>query len=343
MNFCTRCGTKVSGKFCTVCGQRTAPPDGSPAAPGGDGTLASPRPTPASEVGQIAPRRADEEPNEPEHSEATASTSSTAASASTTPPTTRRFRWKAPAPAGVVLPEGHARRQLVLETRFVMIAFLVPVVINAALVLAQQQSGVGETTRFATIVHHNPLENMFLGMLAYLPVAAVVPLALFLLARTGQDRHVLGLELPRFDRDVFPAIGLGLAAFGVELVMLIPFLGFLNTHKGFINTVTVGNEPKYYLIEGIFISAVTAVTEEVLVNGYIITRLGQLGWTNQGSLVLSLALRTSYHIYYGWGFLLTVPLGYFVTRSFQKHHKLTRPIVTHFLYDAILITISILK
>jgi membrane protease YdiL (CAAX protease family) len=58
--------------------------------------------------------------------------------------------------------------------------------------------------------------------------------------------------------------------------------------------------------------------------------------------VLSLVLRTSYHIYYGWGFLFTVPLGYFVTRSFQKHHKLSRPIVAHFFYDAILFTISIL-
>jgi hypothetical protein len=38
-----------------------------------------------------------------------------------------------------------------------------------------------------------------------------------------------------------------------------------------------------------------------------------------------------------------VPFGYLVTRSFQKHHKLNRPIVAHFLFDAILITIAILK
>jgi hypothetical protein len=38
-----------------------------------------------------------------------------------------------------------------------------------------------------------------------------------------------------------------------------------------------------------------------------------------------------------------VPFGFFVTRSFQKHHKLNRPIVAHFLFDAILITISILR
>jgi hypothetical protein len=37
-----------------------------------------------------------------------------------------------------------------------------------------------------------------------------------------------------------------------------------------------------------------------------------------------------------------VPFGYFVTRSFQKNGKLMRPIMAHFLYDAILFTIVIL-
>jgi hypothetical protein len=56
-------------------------------------------------------------------------------------------------------------------------------------------------------------------------------------------------------------------------------------------------------------SAVTAVIEEVLVNGYFITRLGQLGWTPRSSLLLSLTLRTSHPIYYGLGFFLYYPAG----------------------------------
>jgi len=332
MNFCTRCGTKASGNYCTVCGQATPR------------TVLHGEPSPATNIVPTAPvDLTDTAPAPSPHLDQSETGSPDVTEARVTSTRTRRFHFKAPPPTGVVLPEGRARRLLVLETRWVMIAFLFPVVASAVVVLAQQQTGTSETGRFATIVHHNPVYNMLLGMFAYLPVAAVVPLALFLLARTGQTPQVLGLEVPRFRRDVVPALGLGLAAFGVEVAMLTPFLAFLNSHKGFVNTVTVSGEPKYYLIAGIFISAVTAIAEEVLVNGYLITRLGQLGWTNQGALVLSLVLRTSYHIYYGWGFLLTVPFGYFVTRSFQKHHRLTRPIVTHFLYDAILITISILK
>jgi hypothetical protein len=47
-------------------------------------------------------------------------------------------------------------------------------------------------------------------------------------------------------------------------------------------------------------------------------------------------------VYYGLGFLFTIPLGYFNTRSFQKHRSVMRPIVAHFLYDEVLFTVSVL-
>jgi hypothetical protein len=249
--------------------------------------------------------------------------------------------WTPPPPSVVEHPTGERRRQLVLETWFVMIAFLVPAVISAVLSFSQSFGGVSEQ-RFPTIVH-NDVANLILGMLAYLPVFAIVPIALFLLWRTGQGRKELGLGMPSFTQDVLPGLGIGAAAFGVEILMIIPLTPFINAHSKLIHTVTTGHVPKYFLIEGIFMSAVTAVTEEVLVNGYLNTRLYQLGWSPRASLLLSLTLRTSYHVYYGIGFLLTIPLGYFVTRSFQKHHKLNRPIMAHFLYDAILFSIQILK
>ena len=49
-------------------------------------------------------------------------------------------------------------------------------------------------------------------------------------------------------------------------------------------------------------------------------------------------MRTSYHAYYGVGLLLTLPLGYLVTRSFQKRQRLGRPILVHFINDAVLLT-----
>jgi membrane protease YdiL (CAAX protease family) len=244
---------------------------------------------------------------------------------------------------GAILPQGEARRFLVWETRFVMWAFLFPAVMGAVIVLAQHVEEVGNITRFSVIVHGHPVTNLILGIFDYVAVAAVVPLALFLLDRTGQSPAVMGLGVPRLKRDIWPGLGLAAGAFATEVVILIPFASFMKHHSSLATSVGVGNVPKYYVIGGLAMSAITAIAEEVLVNGYLITRLGQLGWTPRKSLILSLILRTSYHVYYGLGFLLTIPFGFFVTRSFQKHHKLNRPIMAHFLYDAVLITIAILK
>jgi membrane protease YdiL (CAAX protease family) len=242
----------------------------------------------------------------------------------------------------VGLPQGRARRQIVWETRFVMFAFLVTGIISAVLVFVQHFYNATSAKEFATIIYHHQVLNMFAGMFAYLSVLAPVPIALFLLSRTGQTPQVLGLGRPQFKRDVLPGLGIFAVAFLIEIALAVPFTSLINHHSSLINTASVNHSPKYYLVEGIFISAITAITEETIVNGYLITRLGQMGWTPRRALILSLILRTSYHVYYGIGFILTIPLGYIVTRSFQKHHKLTRPIVAHFLYDAIIFTVGVL-
>ncbi len=305
MNYCPVCGTRVVGAFCGTCGRQLIASTTPTPTPAPSGVAATPEPTAPASTVPMAPL------------------------------------WTPPPPVVVEHPTGERRRQLVIETWCVMVVFLVPAVVSALLSFFQSYGGESQQ-RFPSVVH-NEVANLLLGMFAYLPVLSVVPIALFLLWRTGQGRKELGLGMPSFTRDVFPGLGLGAAAFGIEILMLIPLAPFINAHSKLINTVSTGHFPKYYLIEGIFLSAGTAITEEVLVNGYLNTRLYQLGWSPRASLLLSLTLRTSYHVYYGIGFLLTIPLGYFVTRSFQKHHKLNRPIMAHFLYDAILFAIQILK
>jgi membrane protease YdiL (CAAX protease family) len=243
----------------------------------------------------------------------------------------------------LVVADGTSRRRLVWETRWVMVAFLLPAVTAAVILFAQHEAGVANITRFPDLVQGQPVVNLVLGILAYLPVAAMVPLALFLLARTGQPPAVMGLGLPSLRGDLLPGLGIAAAAFGSEFIILIPLAPLLAHRSSLINSVATGHVPGYYVIWGLAVSATTAITEEVLVNGYLITRLGQLGWTPRRALVLSLVLRTSYHVYYGLGFLLTIPFGYLVTRSFQKHRRLTRPIAAHFLFDAVLVTIAILR
>ncbi len=235
-----------------------------------------------------------------------------------------------------------------LETWFVQIAFLAPGVLGAVDLLAAHLGGAPGVNPFAQIVPHNPVANVIFGMLTYLQVGAVVPLALLLLSRTGQNPAAIGFTRPQWRRDVWPGLGLAAAGYAVAYVAGIVIVGVLatvisrHTAQRLFNQVTIGHVPAYYIIYGISIAAVTAITEETLVNAYLLTRLEQLGWDPRWAFILSLTLRTSYHVYYGLGFLFTIPLGYFNTRSFQKHRSVMRPIVAHFLYDAVLFTISVL-
>jgi membrane protease YdiL (CAAX protease family) len=238
--------------------------------------------------------------------------------------------------------EAQSRRGLILETWFVEIAFLLPGIVAAVQVLAAHLGGVSDIGLFSTVVPGRPLEDLILGIFSYLAVAAVVPLGLLLLARTGQGPAALGLGLPGLRSDVWPGAEIAVSGFAVAVLATLPFSALLARHSELFSQVHVGHVPKYYILYGLAVSAITAITEETLVSGYLLTRLEQFGWTPRRALLLSLTLRTSYHIYYGLGFLFTIPVGYFLTRSFQKHHRLTRPIVAHFLYDAVLITISIL-
>ncbi len=246
------------------------------------------------------------------------------------------------APAVTVRVEESSRQSLVWETGFVMVTFLFPGIMAAVVQLVRHIQGGNDVQTLTGTVPGHPLSNLILGILSYMTIAAMVPLVLLLLARTGQRPRSLGLGRPRWGADIWPALGLVGASIGSEYVLLIPFAAFIKNHQKIVNTTAVGHVPAYYVIYALALSATTAITEEMTVNGYLVTRLEQFGWTPQRALILSLTLRTSYHIYYGVGFLLTVPFGYFVTKSFQKHHRLNRSIAAHFIFDSILLTIGVL-
>jgi membrane protease YdiL (CAAX protease family) len=231
------------------------------------------------------------------------------------------------------------RKDLVRETRLVMIAALFPWIANAVVILGVHLDLGSALSQLPTLTPKQPALNVVLGLLSYLPTAAVVPLVLLLLARTGQPPASLGLTRMHWP-DFGAGVGIAAAAFGCELLLAAVIAPL--EHSRLLNHAGALHVPAYYLIFGISQSLITAVAEEVCVNGYLLTRLDQLGWSPGRALWVSLALRTSYHVYYGVGFLLTVPFGYFVTRSFQKHGKLSRPILAHFLYDSTAFVIAIL-
>ena len=226
-----------------------------------------------------------------------------------------------------------------LETWLVMVATLTPWVISALVVLGSHLATGASLNPLPTFDRHETAVNIVLGLISYVPTVVMVPLTLLLLARTGQRPADLGLTRARWS-DIGTGIGLASAALGATY-LLAGLLAPLE-HSKLSNATGPLHVPTYYIVFGISQSLLTSIAEETAVNGYLITRLDQLGWSPAAAFWLSLALRTSYHAYYGIALIFTLPFGYFVTRSFQKHRKLSRPILAHFLYDSTVFLIAIL-
>ncbi len=76
--------------------------------------------------------------------------------------------------------------------------------------------------------------------------------------------------------------------------------------------------------------------EEVLVVGYLLTRLRQLGLSENASLLLSSVLRGSYHLYQGLGgFVGNVVMGLVYGRVWQRTNRLWPLVVAHLLLDVV--------
>ncbi len=235
---------------------------------------------------------------------------------------------------------GEQSRWLGWETIFIVAAFALPGIAGALGLLIKRIVTGNGLNEFALPIKHHPGASVVILITSYATTALVVPIALLLLARTGQRPVALGLQTGHWRRDFAGGVGLLAGVWIANLATVVPLFALLG--NSLTNPQSNSHVPAYFIVYGLSVAITTAINEEVVVNGYFMTRLSQLGYTPRVALAISLAVRTSYHVYYGLGFLATVPFGYVVTRSFQKRRRLAGPILAHFLYDAILLTVAVL-
>jgi uncharacterized protein len=165
---------------------------------------------------------------------------------------------------------------------------------------------------------------------------ALIPalLAIHLLRRDHSGAaDPLGLRPPRPRFDI--GAGAGLAA-----LIGIPGLGlYLAARAVGINAAVVAEDlPNvWWRIPVLVLSAVqNAALEEVVVVGYLITRLRQLGWTLPAVVAASAVLRGSYHLYQGFGgFLGNVVMGLIFALFFLRFRRLAPLIIAHATIDTV--------
>jgi uncharacterized protein len=158
-------------------------------------------------------------------------------------------------------------------------------------------------------------------------------LALVLLARSPAGAG-LGIGLDRLrSRDVLQ--GLGFCALigipGLGLVWTAHTLG-LSAQLDVVSLPAVWYRIPLLLLD----AAQNGILEEIVVIGFMLTRLRQLGWSNGRALGTAAVLRGSYHLYQGLGgFFGNLVMGLIFGWWFQRTRRVLPLVIAHFLLDAL--------
>jgi CAAX prenyl protease-like protein len=178
--------------------------------------------------------------------------------------------------------------------------------------------------------HWFDLLYQLLGLLGGVMPAVLV---VYLLYRSNESEHTIGLdaERPRFDLTAGTILAAIIGGAGLGLYLAAHALGLALT-------VVVSDLPNLWWRDPIlFLSAAqNAVLEEVVIAGYFLHRMRQLGWSDTKALATSAFIRGSYHLYQGFGgFLGNVVLGVIFGRLYQRWGRVAPLVIAHTLIDAV--------
>lgn len=162
---------------------------------------------------------------------------------------------------------------------------------------------------------------------------APVLLVAYLLVRSGESVAAIGVDRTRPADDAAWGVGLTLVvgAVGLGALYAAKSLGINR------NLIVGGGANRWWDVGLLVLQAVgTALSEEIIVCGYLLHRLRQLGWRDNKSLVVASAVRGSYHLYQGFGgAAANFALGLFFGRIFQRRGRVLPMVFAHFVIDAV--------
>ena len=162
---------------------------------------------------------------------------------------------------------------------------------------------------------------------------APVALVFYLLARSGESPSSIGLDAKRPASDLARGAALATIIGGIGLGLYLAAF-----HLGVSLNVVPENLPRIWWRTPVLIldGLQNGVLEEILVIGYLLRRLDQLGWSPAGAIAFSAVLRGSYHLYQGFGgFLGNAAMGVAFGILYRRWGRVTPFIVAHALIDAV--------
>lgn len=165
---------------------------------------------------------------------------------------------------------------------------------------------------------------------------ALVPVALvahLLLRERAGGLRAVGLDRRRPGFDLSRGVCVAAVIGGSGLLL---YLGA--RAAGFNLTVVPEALPGvWWKVPVLIASAVqNAVVEEVIVVGYLLRRLGQLGWTPVAAVAASAVLRGSYHLYQGIGGLVgNMVMGVIFVLLYRRWGRVGPLVAAHALIDTV--------
>lgn len=246
--------------------------------------------------------------------------------------------WIAPPPPGTApLTDPRTRRLVGLE---------VLVVLTVSLGLSALRSGLA---LLDALLQPVPLNQQQVALNAPAAEIGLIDLALqltrvlqlvgwgalgaYLLLRAGFAMRDVGLDRLRPGRDA-------LGSAGLAALIGIPGLGLYLFARAIGVSVTIAPttlDDTWWRVPVLLASAAAnSWAEEVVMVAYLITRLRQLGWSENRSVVVEAVLRGSYHLYQGLGgFVGNIVMGLVFGRVWQRTNRLWMLVGAHALIDIV--------
>jgi membrane protease YdiL (CAAX protease family) len=179
----------------------------------------------------------------------------------------------------------------------------------------------------------NQTFDLVLQLVSIAEALMPVVLVLYLMARSGEPPSVMGLDRSEPVRDVVRGAVVAAVIGGAGLGL---YIGAFNAGIS-LHIVPESLPTVWWRIPVLLLSAIhDGLLEEILVVGYLLRRLDQLGWAPWQAILTSAVLRGCYHLYQGFGaFLGNAVMGVIFALLYRRWGRVTPLIIAHSLIDAV--------
>jgi membrane protease YdiL (CAAX protease family) len=198
--------------------------------------------------------------------------------------------------------------------------------------LAKQSLSSQQALLVGSLSPNNWLD-LILQLVAIAEDLMPVVLVFYLMARSGEQPSAMGLDAREPGRDLLRGAILAAIIGGAGLGLYLAAY-----HLGVeLNVVPESLPAVWWRIPVLLLSAAhDGILEEILVIGYLLRRLDQLGWTPWKAIIFAAVLRGSYHLYQGVGaFVGNAVMGIIFGYLYRRWGRVTPLIIAHTLIDAV--------